>query len=596
MPASAFRGADVIGSVWRVPPVAPTYETYRPARTAMVIMALRPGRFLMDPAGPSHGRVFMSSKNDAFAASRLIKTERQLVALCLTLVGGRSALSGAEREVARGVRRLAHGATVDKVRSTIQKGEDPLGDAFLRLRSPATRRPLGAVYTPQLIIDSMLNWAVDQGTPSRVVDPGAGSGRYLMAAAARFPRARLVGVELDPVAALMLRANLATRGLSSRATVVVDDFRSAELEQIRGRTLFVGNPPYVRHHQIADDWKRWFADSARTYGVKASKLAGLHIHFFLRALQLAKPGDIGTFITSAEWLDVNYGATLRRLLVERLGGIAVHVLDAKAMPFENATTTGAITCFRVGKVAKGLRVRSVESLDTLNGLAKGEMVPWERVRDATRWSQLLRPVRAIPAGYVELGELCRVHRGQVTGQNSVWIAGQRAEGLPKSVLRPAITRARDLLTAGEQLDCTRPLRRVVDIPADLEELEDEERRVVERFLKWAKTQGAHQSYVARHRRAWWSVGLKEPAPILSTYMARRAPAFVRNLCGARHINIAHGIYPREIMSAAALDALAVWLRANVITDDGRTYAGGLTKFEPKELERVLVPGPEVLEA
>jgi adenine-specific DNA-methyltransferase len=32
----------------------------------------------------------------------------------------------------------------------------------------------------------------------------------------------------------------------------------------------------------------------------------------------------------------------------------------------------------------------------------------------------------------------------------------------------------------------------------------------------------------------------------------------------------------------------------VTVDGGRTYAGGLTKFEPREMERVLVPGPELL--
>lgn len=525
-----------------------------------------------------------------------ITTERELVSLCLALIGSRVTLSPNERKTAKGVRVMADSGTILATRAAIKKGGDPLGDTFLRLRSAAIRRPLGAVYTPRPIIESMLNWARDQGAPTRVVDPGAGSGRYLVAAAAMFPRARLVGVELDPVAALMLRANLAVLGLTKRATVLVNDFRSADLGPVRGRTLFLGNPPYVRHHQIDEDWKQWFALSARAYGVKASRLAGLHIHFFLRALQVAKPGDVGTFITSAEWLDVNYGATLRRLLAERLGGVAVHVLHAQAMPFEDATTTGAITCFKVGEMTEGLRVRAVPSLGALNGLSKGEIVPWDRVRTSRRWSPLFKPARPIPAGYVELGELCRVHRGQVTGSNAVWIAGPQAADLPESVLAPTITKARDLLTAGAQLECANPLRRVVNIPAELDQFDDDERRAIERFLKWARQRGADQSYIARHRRAWWAVGLKEPAPILSTYMARRAPAFVRNLCGARHINIAHGLYPREDLSNATLNALADWLRNNVVTDDGRTYAGGLTKFEPKELERVLVPSLEALEA
>lgn len=545
---------------------------------------------------PAAARRAPSTSKGHLQAPRLIENEGELVALCLALLGPRTRLSPPERALAKGVRPLAEPAMVKRARGYIRKGADPLGGAFLRLRTPAVRRDMGAVYTPDPIIHSMLNWSADQGAPERVVDPGAGSGRYLLAAGERFPNAKLVGIELDPLAALMLRANIEVRGLTGRTTVVVEDFRLAELRPVKGRTLYLGNPPYVRHHDIGDDWKQWFAASAKEYGVKASKLAGLHIHFFLRALQLAKPGDVGTFITSAEWLDVNYGATLRQLLTDKLGGVAVHVLDACARPFEDAATTAAITCFKVGEIADGLRVRSVESLQALNGLSKGEVMPWERVRNAARWSPLFRPARTIPQGFVELGELCRVHRGQVTGGNSVWIAGAHAANLPAGVLMPTITKARDLLSAGEQLDSPEALRRVIDIPPDLDALDDDAKRAVERFLKWAKAQGASDSYIAKHRRAWWSVGLKAPAPILSTYMARRAPAFVRNLCDARHINIAHGLYPRQELSIATLDKLAAWLRTNVVTDDGRTYAGGLTKFEPKELERVLVPSLDTFSA
>ena len=106
--------------------------------------------------------------------------------------------------------------------------------------------------------------------------------------------------------------------------------------------------------------------------------------------------------------------------------------------------------------------------------------------------------------------------------------------------------------------------------------------------------GADKSYVARHRRAWWAVALRLPAPILCTYMARRPTAFVRNRCGARHLNIAHGLYPRETLPSAVLDNLAAWLRGNVGVAAGRTYAGGLTKFEPKGLERIPVPKLERL--
>jgi hypothetical protein len=44
-----------------------------------------------------------------------------------------------------------------------------------------------------------------------------------------------------------------------------------------------------------------------------------------------------------------------------------------------------------------------------------------------------------------------------------------------------------------------------------------------------------------------------------------------------------------------IDALALYLNEFVSTRDGRTYAGGLTKFEPKEVERLLVPSLAALE-
>ena len=112
---------------------------------------------------------------------------------------------------------------------------------------------------------------------------------------------------------------------------------------------------------------------------------------------------------------------------------------------------------------------------------------------------------------------------------------------------------------------------------------------IDSFLSWAQTQRADQGYIARRRKAWWSVGLKDPAPILCTYMARRPPQFTLNICNARHINIAHGLYPREDLSLAALVALVAWLNTHVGIAAGRTYAGGLTKFEPKEVERLRIP-------
>ena len=68
---------------------------------------------------------------------------------------------------------------------------------------------------------------------------------------------------------------------------------------------------------------------------------------------------------------------------------------------------------------------------------------------------------------MELGELCRVHRGQVTGANRIWIAGKHSQGLPNNVLFPTVTKARELINAGPVLSDTGKLKLVIDLPEDL---------------------------------------------------------------------------------------------------------------------------------
>lgn len=481
--------------------------------------------------------------------------------------------------------------TLSAIRAAVSEGLDPLGDAFCRLRSAERRRPDGATYTPSAIVESMVAWAATEAVPARIVDPGAGSGRFAAAAGRRFPRARIVAVERDPVAAIACRAHLATAGLANRAAVVVGDYRTADLGSADGRTLYLGNPPYVRHHQISAGWKEWLTLTARAHGFEASQLAGLHVHFFLATAVHARPGDGGAFITSSEWLDTNYGGLVRELLLGPLGGEAIHVLEPTAVPFEDAVVTAAITCFAAARPPRAMRLRRVEAVSELGALEGGRSVPADLLQESRRWTPLTRAPRAIPADYIELGEICRVHRGAVTGRNATWVVRAGEADLPDEVLYPCITRAREIFDAGATLASGDHLRRVVDLPLDLDVFDAADRRRVNRFLRLARSNGAHDGYIARARRAWWSVGLRAPAPILATYMARRPPAFTRNDADARHINIAHGLYPRQQLPEEVLGRLVRGLRRTVSVADGRTYAGGLTKFEPREMERLCVPDP-----
>lgn len=525
----------------------------------------------------------------AHDAATLLSTERGIAAAAIAL--GAESAGPITKAEAPFVAKLppVQQSVVNTLRKAIRDGGDPLGDAFCAVRDAEKRREQGAVYTPHEIVKAMLEWAATVRTPARVVEPGAGSGRFLIEAGRRFPSASLIAVETDPLAALMTRANLAASGMAARASVLVQDFRDAKIEEIAGHTLYIGNPPYVRHHCITPEWKQWLRDESAKIKLKASTLAGLHVYFFLAIARWAKAGDYGAMITAAEWLDVNYGSLVRDLFLNRLGGQAVYVIEPEAEPFPGTQTTAAVTTFTVNGKPPSARFARINRLSDLDHLSGGRKVSRERLIAEPRWSHFTRTPTDVPSGYVELGELCRVHRGQVTGANRVWIAGEHSEGLPDEVLYPTVTKARELFSAGIMLTDSESLRRVIDLPVDLADLSKSARKAVEAFLKRAEKMGAKLSYTALHRKAWWSVGLRQPAPILGTYMARRPPAFVVNKANARHINIAHGLYPRDALSNAELMGLVRYLRVKTTLQQGRMYAGGLTKFEPREMERIPVP-------
>jgi hypothetical protein len=527
-----------------------------------------------------------------------IATEAQLAALALALGASEIPhLSRAESALAETVGKWTPTSQQTREASDlIADGEDPLGHIFCSLRSPEERRPSGATYTPRAIVGPMIEWAEGQGPVANVVDPGAGSGRFLTAAARTFPSAKLIAFETDPLAALICRANIAVTGVGARTHILLQDYRSAKAIGGDGPTLTIGNPPYVRHHQISAAWKRWLTVSSRSMGLSSSQLAGLHTYFYLSAALAGRVGDRGAFVTASEWLDVNYGSLIRELLLSRLGGEALTVVEPEAMPFADATTTAAIACWRIGSRRQVMRIRRVADVSTLGDLSEGEDVRLDRFRETRRWSPLTRPGKKLPEGWIQLGDIARVHRGSVTGANGTWVVPSNWANLPEHLLQPSITRGRELIAAGVALHEDAHLWRVIDLPEDLDELGDDERRDVERFLRAARRRRVHKGYIASHRRSWWSVGLRPPAPIVASYMARRPPAFVLNHAEVRHINIAHGIYPREPLPAQAIVNMARALRDKVSLEDGRTYAGGLVKFEPREMERLPVPSLESLMA
>src|SRR5260221_4959310 len=83
--------------------------------------------------------------------------------------------------------------------------------------------------------------------PEVIVEPTAGRGAFLVAAAKIFPTARLSGWEVNESYVGNARSALANVDATDRSSVTPQDFFSCDWETVlagqKGRMLILGNPP-----------------------------------------------------------------------------------------------------------------------------------------------------------------------------------------------------------------------------------------------------------------------------------------------------------------------------------------------------------------
>jgi adenine-specific DNA-methyltransferase len=508
---------------------------------------------------------------------------RTAIALGALRSGG--ALSSAEQSLVRrvGSTRSIPMQKLRELREVIRAGDDPLGAALIALRPPTERRNLGQFLTPWVTVRHIVDWALSKGA-TRLIDPGCGSGRFTLEAVRRDRNVRVIAVDIDPLATLLTRAVASCTG-ARNVNILNVDFTTLMLPSYDQKSAFIGNPPYARHHVLSRRTKKAAARIASELGYSISAQAGLHVFFFLATAMNVKPGDVGCYVTSAEWLDVNYGSIMRTMLLNGLGASQIWLFNPTERHFDEAMTTTAITFFEVGVKRRTLEFRRISS----GAPEARNHAPISALKAASKWSIYAHRKSQVKSGVGTLRDLARVHRGAATGRNKFFVMSEeRADEIGiAEFCRPVIASAKQIIGSNGIIRNSEDRLVILDPPATLDRAKNP---ALDSYLRSGEATGedgssAASSYLASHRSPWWRISAPTP-PIVATYMARSAPVFAANLDGLCLLNIGHGIYPIKPMSNKGLLRFVSILnaRSNSFLGLGRTYHGGLQKFEPREME------------
>lgn len=168
----------------------------------------------------------------------------------------------------------------------------------------------GGFYTPPIIAEFILRWAINGRTDASILEPSCGDGVFLEQIKNHgLKYASLTGVELDKY-----EANKAKKIGLPNSKIINNDFHKY-CNSTKGRfDLIVGNPPYIRYQYFDEEQQVQAAKIFNKAGINHSKLSNAWVSFVLgSSLLLKDEGKIG-FVLPAEILQVSFAKELRSFL------------------------------------------------------------------------------------------------------------------------------------------------------------------------------------------------------------------------------------------------------------------------------------------
>jgi SAM-dependent methyltransferase len=488
------------------------------------------------------------------------------------------------------------------------------GDVFISMTN-LNRTPLAAYYTPPAVAQALTNWAIREAE-ARVLDPSYGGCAFLQAAFATLrqkgaltPAKHIFGIDLDPSAEKFL-APLLTAGAAS-TQYLQRDFFNVSLGDFDGAPfdVVVGNPPYIRYHDIPAPAQQRAVECLAQYGMQISGRASYWAFFLLYSMQFLKPGGRLAMLLPGALLHTDYAVQVRELLIRHFEKVNIYLLHERI--FAGTQEESVIVCAegasRPNTSVHVTYLPTVNDLQQINHTAPSPANAvngnhdqdggWLRALLDQNSLAIYDSIAQMPS-VIRLGDWVETRIGVVTGNNNFFILSQAERArrkIPARYFIPVLRRPAQLAglyVTNQNLQFLAEENKaylLLNPPEKLSQMP----KTLRQYLEEGEAQGVHLAWKCRARKPWYIVPHTAPPaafiPCMAASWARLTANRSSFTCTNNILRLSwKNRRPALDWTRLALGSLSTFcqLSAELV---GRSYGGGVLKLEPTELTRLAIP-------
>lgn len=473
---------------------------------------------------------------------------------------------------------------------------------------------LAPFYTPERVAQLLTDWAVVDAR-DLILDPSYGGCAFLNGAFLTLkrkgslrPEKQVFGVDIDPAAEGYL-SDLLVAG-ATREQYINKDFFDVNLEDF-GVPYFdaiVGNPPYIRYHDIPESLQKKAEARLAQFGIRISGRASYWAFFLLYSMKLLRRGGRLAMVLPGSIIHTDYSTHVRELLIQNFEKVTIHLLQERI--FQGTQEESVILCAEgAGRQNESVRINHAATVDDLvsafNDTSKqGRMVDgnegdggWLRALIDRESLEVYDEMAANP-NVIRLGEWVETRIGVVTGSNGYFILSQNEReerGISERYFIPVIKRpayVQGLVATDRNLSLIEKRGKdylLLNPPRDLRLMP----KSLSKYIEEGEKAGVHLAWKCKSRDPWYVVPHTYIPEAFMPCMSASWPRIMVNRSNYTCTNNILRLAWKDGRNTAdwtrlALGTLSTFSQVSAELV-GRSYGGGVLKVEPGELTRLAVP-------